>query len=137
MVEAILPKSFKQIHELISKILKDNSDPNDKEAESKREKKKLDAFTKVLHTVQTNLLTSNKSQQEIRSMILGMKQDIATMIDDHSSEELEQILTQFADMSETIHSNFSQINSRLNDLENNVIAAIREEKNLEISSLKE
>ena len=70
-------------------------------------------------------------------MILGMKQDIATMIDDHSSEELEQILTQFADMSETIHSNFSQINSRLNDLENNVIAAIREEKNLEISSLKE
>ena len=70
-------------------------------------------------------------------MILGMKQDIATMIDDHSSEELEQILTQFAGMSETIHSNFSQINSRLNDLENNVIAAIREEKNLEISSLKE
>ena len=61
MVEAILPKSFKQIHELISKILKDNSDPNDKEAESKREKKKLNAFTKVLHTVQTNLLTSNKS----------------------------------------------------------------------------
>ena len=70
-------------------------------------------------------------------MILGMKQDIATMIDDHSSEELEQILSHFAGMSETIHSNFSQINSRLNDLENNVIAAIREEKNLEISSLKE
>ena len=32
MAESILPKSFKQIHELISKILKDNSDPNDKEA---------------------------------------------------------------------------------------------------------
>ena len=40
-------------------------------------------------------------------------------------------------MSETIHSNFSQINSRLNDLENNVISAIKEEKNKEIASLKE
>ena len=40
-------------------------------------------------------------------MILGMKHDIATMIDDHSNEELEQILSQFAGMSETIHSNFS------------------------------
>ena len=47
------------------------------------------------------------------------------------------MLTQFASMSETIHSNFSQINSRLNDLENNVIAAIKEEKNKEIASLKE
>ena len=47
------------------------------------------------------------------------------------------MLTQFADMSETIHSNFSQINSRLNDLENNVISAIKEEKNKEIASLKE
>ena len=59
------------------------------------------------------------------------------MIDDHSSEELEQILTQFADMSGTFLSNFSQINSRINDLENNVITAIKEEKNIEISSLKE
>ena len=47
------------------------------------------------------------------------------------------MLTQFADMSETIQSNFSQINSRLNDLENNVISAIKEEKNKEIASLKE
>ena len=47
------------------------------------------------------------------------------------------MLTQFADMSETIQSNFTQINSRLNDLENNVISAIKEEKNKEIASLKE
>ena len=59
------------------------------------------------------------------------------MIDAHSSEELEQILTQFGDMFVIIHSNFSQLNSRLNDLENNVIAAIKEEKNNEIASLKE
>ena len=59
------------------------------------------------------------------------------MIDEHSSEELEQILTQFADMSSTIHSNLSQLNSRLNDLENKVITAIMEEKNKEIASLKE
>ena len=40
-------------------------------------------------------------------------------------------------MSGTFLSNFSQINSRINDLENNVITAIKEEKNIEISSLKE
>ena len=62
-------------------------------------------------------------------MILGMKQDIATMIEDHSSEELEQILTHFAGMSSTILSNFTQINSRFNELENNVINAIKEDKN--------
>ena len=62
-------------------------------------------------------------------MILGMKQDIATMIDDHSSEELEQILSQFAGMSETIHSNFSKIIPRLNELEHNVIAAVEKDKN--------
>ena len=46
-------------------------------------------------------------------MILGMKEDIAKIIDDHSSEELDQIISQFAGMSETIHSNFSKINTRL------------------------
>ena len=70
-------------------------------------------------------------------MILGMKQEIAEIIGSKSSEDVEYMLAQFADMSETIHSNFSQINSRLNDLENNVIAAIKQEKNIEISSLKE
>ena len=69
-------------------------------------------------------------------MILGMKQDIATMIEDHSSEELEQILTHFAGMSSTILSNFTQINSRFNELENNVINAIKEDKNKLIASLE-
>ena len=73
MVEPILPKSFKEIHELITKILRDSCDPFDSKAESKREKKKLDAFTKVLHNVQTNLLSTNKNQQEIKAMIMGMK----------------------------------------------------------------
>ena len=69
-------------------------------------------------------------------MIMGMKQDVATMIHGQSKEELEQILSQFAGMSDTIYSNFSQINSRLNDLENNVITAIKEEKNKQIASLE-
>ena len=105
--------------------------------EASYEIEKLHAFTKVLKKVQDNLLFSNKSQHEIKAMILGMRQEIASIIGSKSSDEVEQILTQFGEMSGTIHSNFSQINSRLNDLENNVISAIKEEKNKEIASLKE
>ena len=62
-------------------------------AEDSYETEKLHAFTKVLHKVQDNLLSFNKSQHEIKGMILGMRQEIAVMIGNKSSEELEQILT--------------------------------------------
>ena len=117
--------------------MRDNGEANDVKADASHDKKKLDAYTKVLHNVQTNLLSSNKNQHEIKAMILGMRQEIASIIGSKSNEDVEQILNQFGEMSGTIHSNFSQINSRLNDLENNVISAIKEEKNKEIASLKE
>ena len=50
---------------------------------------KLHAFTKVLKKVQDNLLFSNKSQHEIKAMILGMRQEIVTMIGSKSSEDVE------------------------------------------------
>ena len=114
--ETCLPNSFKKLNERITKILRDNSEPNDINSEASYEMKKLDLFTKVFLNVQKNLMTSNNNQDEVRHMILGMKKDIGTMIDGHSSEDIEKILTQFADMSGTIHSNFSQLHSRLNDL---------------------
>ena len=90
MAETCLPNSFKKLYERIAKILKDNCEPNDAKADASRELKKLAAFTKVLHKVQTNLLTSNKSSQhEIKAMILGMRQEIAAIIDSKSSEEAE------------------------------------------------
>ena len=73
IVENSLPNSFKKLHERITIILRENCDANDLNVMARREKKKLNAFTKVLHKVQTNLLTTNKHPHEIRDMILGMK----------------------------------------------------------------
>ena len=61
--------------------------------EASYETEKLHAFAKVLQKLQDNLLSFNKSQHEIKGMILGMRQEIAVMIGNKSSEELEQILT--------------------------------------------
>ena len=89
MAETCLPNSFKKLYERISKILRDNGEANDGKADASHDKKKLDAYTKVLHNVQTNLLSSNKNQLEIKAMILGMRQEIAIIIGSKSSEELE------------------------------------------------
>ena len=88
-VETFLPNSFKKLYERIAKILRDNGEPVDVKADASRELQKLDMFAKVLHKVQTNLLTSNISQKEIKAMILGMRQEIATMIGSKSSEDVE------------------------------------------------
>ena len=61
--------------------------------EASFETEKLHAFAKVLQKLQDNILSSDKSQHEIKAMILGMRQEIAIMIGSKSSEELEQVLT--------------------------------------------
>ena len=88
-VETYLPNSFKKLYERIAKILRDNGEPIDVKADASRELQKLDVFAKVLHKVQTNLLTSNKSQNEIKGIILGMKEEISVMIGSKSSEEVD------------------------------------------------
>ena len=88
-IETALPNSFKKLYERIAKILRDNGEPIDVQADASREQQKLDVFAKVLHKVQTNLLTSNISQHEIKTLILGMRQEIATMIGSKSSEDVE------------------------------------------------
>ena len=52
-------------------------------------------------------------------------------------EEVSKMLAMFATNSESIESNFTTLHQRIDDLEQNVIAAIKQEKKIAIESLKE
>ena len=51
------------------------------------------------------------------------------------TEEVNKILSLFAANSETIESNFASLHQRIDDLEHNVIAAIKQDKKIAIDAL--
>jgi hypothetical protein len=69
-------------------------------------------------------------------MILGMRKEVKDAIGLQSNEATEKILEQFAGLSSTTYSNFSQINTRSNDLDANFINTFKEEENKRIAELE-
>ena len=74
-VEAKLPRSFLQLHEAITKILKDNDIlPNEEEQKVDQ----LQLIVKTVMKLQSTLISQNtNNQQEIKSVIRSMKPEIA------------------------------------------------------------
>ena len=70
-------------------------------------------------------------------MLGRLNTDISQKVGGALSEEVTKMLTMFAANSESIESNFTSLHQRIDDLEQNVIAAIKQEKKIAIDSLKE
>ena len=61
-------------------------------------------------------------------MIGNLKTDICSTIGGALSEDVSRMLDMFAANSESIENNFSSLRQRIDDLEWNVIVAIKQEK---------
>jgi lipid A disaccharide synthetase len=61
-------------------------------------------------------------------MLSETKADIIKTVGGSVSSEIERLLTLFTSSSESIESNFSSLRQRIDDLEHNVIEAIRQER---------
>ena len=70
-------------------------------------------------------------------MLGSLNTDISKSVRGALTEEVNKMLSLFAANSETIESNFASLHQRIDDLERNVIAAIKQEKKIAIDSLKE
>ena len=70
-------------------------------------------------------------------MLGTLNTDISKSVGGALTEEVNKMLSLFAANSETIESDFASLHQRIDDLEHNVIAAIKREKKISIDSLKE
>ena len=70
-------------------------------------------------------------------MLGSLNTDISKSVGGALTEEVNKMLSLFAANSETIESNFASLHQRIDDLEHNLIAAIKQEKKIAIDSLKE
>ena len=70
-------------------------------------------------------------------MLGSLNTDISKSVGGALTEEVNKMLSLFAANSETIESNFASLHQRIDDLEHNVIAAIKQDKKIAINSLKE
>jgi chaperonin cofactor prefoldin len=70
-------------------------------------------------------------------MLGSLNTDISKTIGGALTEEVNKMLELFSANSESIENNFSSLRQRIDDLEHNVIAAIKQEKKIAIDSLKD
>ena len=70
-------------------------------------------------------------------MLGSLNTDISKSVGGALTEEVNKMLSLFAANSETIESNFTSLHQRIDDLEHNFIAAIKQDKKIAIDSLKE
>jgi cell division septum initiation protein DivIVA len=70
-------------------------------------------------------------------MLGSLNTDISNTIGGALTEEVNKMLDLFAANSESIENNLSSLRQRIDDLEHNVIAAIKQEMKIAIDSLKE
>jgi chaperonin cofactor prefoldin len=70
-------------------------------------------------------------------MLGSLNTDISQTIGGALTEEVNKMLELFSANSESIENNFTSLRQRIDDLEHNVIAAIKQEKKIAIDSLKE
>ena len=106
-IESRLPKSFLQLHEALTKILKENDIlPNEEE-------QKVDQLSLIVKTVmklQSTLLTQNTTnQEEIKCVIRQMKPQLADIFGTALQEEVATLLENLAGMTDVIEANFAQI----------------------------
>ena len=96
-----LPTSFKKLLDCIQKILRENSDEEDKKDDDKMEREKYQIFAKVLHNIQTTYINQqSRSKVEIGTMIGTMKEDIRLMIGNQIPEgSIDSMITQLQGMS--------------------------------------
>jgi chaperonin cofactor prefoldin len=73
----------------------------------------------------------------IRAMLGTLNTDISQKIGGALTEEVNKMLELFSANSESIENNFTSLRQRIDDLEHNVIAAIKQEKKIAIDSLKD
>jgi hypothetical protein len=73
----------------------------------------------------------------IRAMLGTLNTDISHKIGGALTEEVNNMLELFSANSESIENNFTSLRQRIDDLEHNVIAAIKQEKKIAIDSLKD
>ena len=133
-IEAILPKSFMQLHQVITKILKDNTILPDEE-ESKASQ--LQLIVKTVMKLQSTLIMQNtKDKEEINCVIRSMSPEITNIFGSAMQQEVSRLLENLGGMTDIIEANFSQIKEILQKNKEEVIYAITQEKNNEISELK-
>ena len=133
-IEAILPKSFMQLHQVITKILKDNTILPDEE-ESKASQ--LQLIVKTVMKLQSTLIMQNtKDKEEIKCVIRSMSPEITSIFGSAMQQEVSRLLENLGGMTDIIEANFSQIKEILQKNKEEVIYAITQEKNNEISELK-
>ncbi len=121
-IEAMLPNSFMQLHQLIGKILKDNG------ILSEEEQSKVDEMSLIVKTVmklQSTLITQNTTnQEEIKSVIRQMKPEITSLFGASMQQEVSTLLESLGGMTEIIEANFSQIKEIMQEHKEDLIRAI-------------
>jgi chaperonin cofactor prefoldin len=70
-------------------------------------------------------------------MLGSLNTDISKTIGGALTEEVNKMLELFSANSESIEKKFTSLRQRIDDLEHNVIAAIKQEKKIAIDSLKD
>ena len=72
----------------------------------------------------------------IKGMLGRLNTDISKKLEGALSEEVTKMLAMFAANSESIESNFTTLHQRIDDLEQNVIAVIKQEKKSLIEEIR-
>ena len=130
VVESSAPALMLELHLLLRQILKENNIIN----EGEQEKNKMEILVSTVMKLQHSFISqSSLHQQDTRGIIMSMIPHLQANLGATMSEEVTKILSS---MTGLLDENFSQLRSRLDELEKNIIEAINKEKKLEISKLE-
>jgi uncharacterized protein YeeX (DUF496 family) len=123
VIEGNLPKAFWQIHEMISKILKENNIvPNQEEVKGGNQ---LQVIVKTVMKLQSTLIANNgMNKQDIKSIIMSMKPEIENSFDASMQQEVSRLLENLGGMTDMIESNFSQIKQTLQEFKDDIITSV-------------
>ncbi len=121
-LEAKIIKPLSLIYESVSKLLRDKSIIKSK---SEEENKKMETVFCAILKLQTTFLSQN-NQYDIKANIKDMKLEIEEIIGPDLSQEVEKMLM---GMSGILERNFGLLKTRINEIEENLKEAIKDENN--------
>lgn len=127
-LETLSVKPLVDFHTKLSKLLKDN---NIDSIDNSIYQQKIADVIQSLAKVQTSLVNSGIAglgAPSLTKLLADTKTDIINTVGGFVSSDIERLLTLFTSSAESIESNFTSLRQRIDDLEHNLIEAIRQER---------
>lgn len=129
--EESMTQAIVEMHDTVVKLLGENSII---ESDSEKSKNKIEKIIREVLKLQDTFISLNKSSQwNTEAIIKTMIPHLEASLGAKMSQEIGDMLVS---MTGVFEESFGQIKSRLDEMENNIVLAIKQQQNHEITQLK-